>query len=108
MEEKSKKHDTSLLLKIVALAMIFHGIFYIFVGLPFLLIAIGVVPLVIGVVSLYYGVQIWQLKKSAYNGAIIITGLALLSDLYMHHYMTAIIPALVMYLIYYSKDKFVN
>ena len=109
MEHEHKEHhqkQDATLLQIVGAIMCLSAIPYIVIGLPLSIILIGLPILALGIAMIYFGVQLYQLKKSAYIGSMVV--LVLNVALAFRFSWLPLLAVIGIYVLYTNKEKLVK
>lgn len=97
------------ILKIVGALMVLSGIGYFLLGIPTLLFfGLGIIFMILGGILMTFGVRVYQGKKNAYIGSMVIGLLTLLTELGSRRPLSLIIVLAFLYIIHTHKNSFVN
>ena len=66
-------------LQIIVILLCLGGVLGIVFGIPLLLVfGFGIIPIILGSLAIKYALDIYKLKRSGYNGIMVVSGLSLL------------------------------
>jgi hypothetical protein len=97
------------IIQLIAILMCVSGAFSVYTGASLVAHTIfGLISLAIGGLSLYYGFLLFQMKKKAYVGAMVLAAIGVAISLVSHLLWGAVLDAVVLYILYTYRGELVN